>query len=106
MDAVKFIEEARRRYKVEGKAAGVLSIWFDPEIIVKEVEEWSAANPLKTRQTEILKMFPNADIDREGVLDICPRLVNLTYICPRSKGEGCLRKCPGCRKQYWSGEIE
>lgn len=51
MDAIKFIEEARRRYKVTGKAPGVLLNWLNPESIVKEVKEWSDSHPLKTRQS-------------------------------------------------------
>nr|DAF90289.1 MAG TPA: hypothetical protein [Podoviridae sp. cthau23] len=58
MATVKFIEEARRRYKVTCKAPGVLLNSLEPEYIVKEVEEWSAAHPAKTRQSEFLKQWP------------------------------------------------
>lgn len=107
MDAVKFIEEARRRYKVTGETPSVLLNWLDPEYIVKEVEEWSAAHPIKTRQTEALKMFPNIGIDEFGIIYTCPAFIDTKHICPRNgDGDGLLHECAACRKQYWCEEIK
>ena len=39
MDAVKFIEERRRMYKVTGKHSPTLAGWIPAEDVVKEVEE-------------------------------------------------------------------
>lgn len=52
MDAVKFIEERRRMYKVTGKHSPTLAEWVSAEDVVKEVEEWAAAHPTKTRQED------------------------------------------------------
>lgn len=50
MDAVKFIEEHRRMYKVTGKHLPTLAEGIPAEDVVKEVEEWAAAHPRKTRK--------------------------------------------------------
>lgn len=51
MDAVKFIEEHRRMYKVTGKHLPTLAGGIPAEDVVKEVEEWAAAHPRKTRKS-------------------------------------------------------
>ena len=64
MDAVKFIEERRRMYKVTGKHSPTLAGWIPAEDVVKEVEEWSAAHPRKTRQSVFLEQWPEAELDK------------------------------------------
>lgn len=54
MDAVKFIEEHRRMYKVTGKHLPTLAEGIPAEDVVKEVEEWAAAHPRKTRKSVFL----------------------------------------------------
>lgn len=76
MDAVKFIEEHRRMYKVTGKHLPTLAGGIPAEDVVKEVEEWSAAHPRKTRQSVFLEQWPNCMIDSNGVVGICPRNVD------------------------------
>lgn len=102
MDAVKFIEEARRRYKVTGKAPSVLLNWLEPEYIVKEVEEWSAAHPAKTRQSEFLKQWPDTYLDGNGAIAISPCTVSKVHqdmVCDQSD-------CAECRKDFWLQEIK
>ena len=41
------------------------------EDIVSSVEQWAKDHPLKTRQSEFLKMFPGASVS-DGTLDIQP----------------------------------
>lgn len=60
---------------------------------------WCKEHPVKTRQSEFLKMFPNAKIIN-GAVAICPK-----------KTEGyCLNKtkcnCDDCYKSYWLAEVE
>lgn len=38
------------------------------------VEQWSKDNPIKTRQSELLKMFPKVPM-KDDVIDICPATV-------------------------------
>lgn len=49
MDALKFIEERRRMCKTTKRYSPIMVEGISPKDIVKEVEEWSAAHPRKTR---------------------------------------------------------
>ena len=106
MDAVKFIEERRRMYKVTGKHSPTLAGWIPAEDVVKEVEEWSAAHPRKTRQSVFLERYPEASIGDDGVLRLCPFLIDASY---RNNDGGCKavqRQCSDCHKEFWGQEVE
>ena len=106
MDAVKFIEETRRMYKVTGKHLPTLAEGIPAEDVVKEVEEWSAAHPRKTRQSVFLEQYPEARIGNHGVLLVCPCPISASH---RNAGGGCAtigRRCDDCRKEYWMQEVE
>lgn len=65
------------------------------------VEKWSKDNPIKTRQSEFLKMFPNAP--KSGrVLDICPKDLNIDYMPPK-RCENI--SCSACKTDYWNEEV-
>lgn len=72
------------------------------EETISKVEQWAKDHPVKTRQREFLKMFPDAETDRSGILIFCPRKfdpVNINSVhCHR---HGCLE----CRKDYWLTEV-
>lgn len=106
MDAVRFIEERRRMYRVTGKRAPTLAEWIPAEDVVKEVEEWSAAHPHKTRQSVFLEQYPEASISEQGVLLVCPCPISASH---RNALGGCTaigRRCDDCRKEYWMQEVE
>lgn len=73
----------------------------NPEGVVAAVEQWAKDNPIKTRQSEFLKMFPNTKIDSEGILEISPCAVDSKYC----NDDDYLEKCGTCRKIYWSQEV-
>lgn len=102
MDAVKFIEEHRRMYKVTGKHLPTLAEGIPAEDVVKEVEEWAAAHPRKTRQSVLLEQWPNCMVDRDGTVGMCPRNVDKNYICDLNRYTG----CPDCRREFWMQEVE
>lgn len=58
MDAVKYLE-ARKRMSLSGDLSLVhlMEDVVDPEVLVKEVERWSASHPIETRQSVFLRMF-------------------------------------------------
>lgn len=106
MDAVKFIEEHRRMYKVTGKHLPTLAEGIPAEDVVKEVEEWSAAHPRKTRQDVFLEQWPETYIRGDGYLDVCPLEVSVAH---RDADGGCAiydRLCPDCRREFWMQEVE
>ncbi len=78
------------------------------EEAVAIVEQWAKDHPKKTRQSEFLKLFPDAPIF-DGVLEIEPcKLVGSklnTEEC-HSYDEFGLSGCYECRKKYWNEEIE
>lgn len=106
MDAVKFIEEHRRMYKVTGKHLPTLAEGIPAEDVVKEVEEWAAAHPRKTRQSVFLEHYPETSIGKNGVLLVCPCPISASH---RSADGGCATigiRCDDCRKEYWMQEVE
>ena len=57
--------------------------------------------PCKTRQKELLEQYPTADVDENGVLEVCPALLFASH---RGKKGGCStpnRSCDDCRKEFW-----
>lgn len=74
----------------------------DAEKVVRTIEQWAKEHPRKTRQGELLKMYPNAKLDSEGVLIIAPCTVDPEY-CTNSIYE---KGCWLCKKDYWFAEVE
>ena len=75
------------------------------EIILK----WCEEHPTKTRQEKFLEMFPNAEINKDGVIEIFPcniekgRYISDCHSCSREHG---FSGCGECRRKYWSEEVE
>lgn len=106
MDAVKFIEEHRRMYKVTGKHLPTLAEGIPAEDVVKEVEEWAAAHPRKTRQSVFLEQYPEARIGDDGVLHVGPCSISASH---RNVSGSCAtmrRECKDCRREFWMQEVE
>lgn len=106
MDAVKFIEEHRRMYKVAGKHLPTLAEGIPAEDVVKEVEEWAAAHPRKTRKSVFLEQYPEALVFDGGTLSACPVLFSFGY---RNAYGGCASpygSCADCRREFWMQEVE
>lgn len=118
MDTVKFIEERNRMCKSFDAgckgcpafnvceyelscAVGQLST-LEAAAQIAIVEEWSAAHPRKTRQSVFLEQYPNAVLDKDGVLRICPSFVggdvSEKYRCL------CSTDCGACRREFWMHE--
>lgn len=65
---------------------------------------WVKAHPVKTRQSEFLKQYPGAMIDKnDRILSIMPCLMEPEYEIYASVCDG---ECEKCRKEYWLEEIE
>ena len=75
----------------------------DIDNCIRIIEQWSKEHPVKTRQSEFLKMFPNASIGYNGTLVICPSQADTKAIvgCVRSE-----RNCDKCKRDFWLKEIE
>lgn len=119
MDAVEFFKTVNRLCKnqsgcekcpvyKEGICMVMRMIRLDDDLVksieetVSKVEQWAKGHPVKTRQSELLKLFPNTKIDR-GVIIFCPR-----NFFPEVEGEAYCEKhakCRECRKDYWLDEV-
>ena len=110
MDAVKFLKTLRRmcnggcRECEYGKRSGLdpCMIWqrVHPEEAVAIVEQWAAEHPAKTRQSEFLKHYPDAQID-SGCLNACPMDIF------GDMGINCNAQfCFECKKAFWLAEVE
>ena len=108
MDAVKFYSTFKRMCAETDCKDCLLdqkcrpSANVEPEEVVKLVEEWAKEHPVKTRQSELLKLFPNTKID-SGVIIFCPR----NFLPEVEKNEYCKgdKSCRECRKDYWLTEV-
>ena len=117
MDAVKFLKEAKRLCETQegycfecplkehgcilvdsGYVSNGKPIKF--EEAVSTVEKWAEEHPVKTRQSEFLKMFPNAKIDN-GCICICPKDADATL-----HEKLCVPFCKTCLREYWLAEVE
>lgn len=98
MDAVEFVKERNRmcstytpkrcegcpadNYGKEGTAC-IMVDKIDAERLVPIVEKWSAAHPRKTRQSVFLEQYPNARIDSQAVIYVCPADAYGDKVCPK-----------------------
>lgn len=94
-------------YKPNYGCCGYMS-WL-PDGVEKAItilQKWSNEHPKKTRQSEFLKMFPNAKYwyNEKGdkYIEFCPKLFDSTLKC-RKDGSG---GCSACIKEYWLAEME
>lgn len=123
MDAVKYLKESKRMCDTIGDCEkcpldGLVAVipcqlsnssleLADPETAVKIVKEWVKDNPKKTRQSEFLKMYPNAKLDESGVLILCPLHIDKEYRSSMAQALYCFKpSCSECCKSYWLEEIE
>lgn len=107
MDAVKFVEERRRMFAVTGENPkySLFNMNTCAEDVVKEVEEWSAAHPRKTRQDEFLKQWPGTRT-RYNMITIKPCELVAEF---REANGHCARdgiNCANCCKEFWMQEVE
>lgn len=111
MDAIEFIKQLRRMDEkgVPKNRFIYLRVGREtdsPEDVVAEVEEWVKMNPVKTRQSVFLKMFPNVSLDGNGIIDISPCRVDPKQYPFNGKACGSFSACSQCRREFWSQEVE
>lgn len=75
--------------------------------LIKIVEEWSAAHPRKTRQDVFLEQWPNAARYIDGVVNICPKLLDVNVSCTDEETEhtGLCKACDDCRREFWTKVV-
>ena len=106
MDAVEFIKQVRRMGKQKGEVICFKLEEKDTEI-VDQVEQWAKEHPVKTRQSEFLKMWPDAEIGDDGLPSIAPCQLNVELLQCESQKD-CEKRgvCGKCRCDFWLKEVE
>lgn len=77
-----------------------------PAEAVEIVERWVKAHPKKTRQSELLKLFPRVSMTADGVIAFCPDSMDSEFECPHKTRDNIDPICGECRKKYWLEEVE
>lgn len=116
MDVLKFIEERNRmcNYYGDGKALSecaecpapqrtCLSVRSVTAEYIAAVEHWSKEHPRKTRQSVFLEQYPEAQIDDNDVLSVCPAVISPSH---RKDGLNIHKKCTDCCREFWMQEAE
>lgn len=115
MDAMEFIRERNRMCKhigccaecpANGVICGTIGETNDAERLVQIVEAWAKEHPHKTRQDEFLEQYPEARVDKDGILSICPADIAKSL---RDEYGGCDNprdNCRKCRREFWGQEVE
>ena len=78
----------------------------DYEGMVEAAEQWAAEHPVKTRQSEFLKLFPGAEPTKDGVLAICPNAFSPVYKDERGLCKWHYAECDNCCRKFWLAEVE
>ena len=71
---------------------------LDKKTIKKEKE-------VKTRQNELLEMYPNADLYYDGVIDLKPCRMYTTMLHRGGKCEQ-YNDCNKCRHDFWMAQLK
>ena len=121
MDAVEYIKTIRRLCESQNGYSGcsgcpllneddycsIADARERAEDVVQIVEKWAKDNPIKTRQSEFLKKFPNADMQRISTLFPCvmDQTIRPTR-CVKYESFSSPKKCVECRNDYWYEEVD
>lgn len=114
MDAVEYVKQRNRMcdYYVScddcpaGQYQGCSSLNKISEL-VPIVEQWAKEHPVKTRQSEFLKQYPEAESFEDRYLNICPALISKEY--RDEETNECNQpefSCGKCKQDFWLKEIE
>lgn len=117
MDALEFLKERVRMcnsYNGCGECPLAESLCFisnttsDENLkkMIAAVEQWSKEHPRKTRQSVFLEQYPEAKIDVNGVVGLCPTYISAAH---RDSDRNCNhpeRLCKDCRREFWMQEVE
>ncbi len=115
MDTVEFLNEGTRMCN-SYKACDGCPMWetddccmvsMDLKQMISIVEQWAKEHPVKTRQSEFLKMWPDAEISDDRLLSIAPCQLDVKLIYGKSQKDCEDREvCDKCRHDFWLKEIE
>ena len=114
MDAVEYVKQRNRMCYYYPSCSvcpagglGECSKIHSIETMVPIVEQWAKEHPVKTRQSEFLKMWPDAKIGDDGLPNVAPCQLYVGLIHGESKKSCESRQvCDKYRRDFWLKEIE
>ena len=77
----------------------------DCENIIAAVEQWSKEHPRKTRQSVFLEQYPEAEIDANGVVGLCPMSISAAHRDSNGECNFPEKMCRDCRREFWMQEV-
>ena len=114
MDAVEYVKQRERMCEhyvhcgdcPVGDYQGCASLNEIPKM-VPIVEKWAKDHPVKTRQSEFLKQWPDAEIGDDGYPSVAPCQLYKDMGAKDENGVCCKNcGCGICRRDFWLKEIE
>lgn len=115
MDTVEFLNEGTRMCNNYEACVGCPMEQTDDCCMIKMnlkqmrsiVEQWVKEHPVKTRQSEFLKQWPDAEIGGDGLPYVAPCQLCSGLIHGEFQ-EDCENRgvCAECRHDFWLKEIE
>ncbi len=114
MDAVEYVKQRERMCDYYGNCGdcpasdykGCSSLNEIPNL-VPIVEKWAKEHPVKTRQSEFFKQWPDAEIGCDGLPTVAPCQLNIELLqCASQKDCEDRGVCGKCRCDFWLKEIE
>ena len=118
MEALEFLKERKRMCRSFGgsctgcpceKVRCVINAHVsddDYKRIVAAVEDWSAEHPRKTRQSVFLEQWPEAEIDVNGIVQLCPVPISAAHRDSNGKCKPPTTRCRAWRRECWMEEVE
>ena len=114
MDAVEYVKQRERMCNCYNNCDDCPLGWYEEcdslngvFQLVPIVEQWAKEHPVKTRQSEFLKMYPDTEMLESGCLNICPNLLSKEY--RSEEANECNQpnfNCGKCKRDFWLKEIE
>ena len=114
MDAVEYVKQRERMCEhyvhcgdcPVGDYQGCASLYAIPKM-VPIVEQWAKEHPVKTRQSEFLKQWSDAEISDDGLPSIAPCQLDVRWVQGESQKDCEDREvCGKCRCDFWLKEIK
>lgn len=88
-----------------GRGCHMNDLTNNAEECVAAVEKWAKEHPVRTRQSEFLRQWPDARL-YEGVLEVCPAKLSSLFRDENGRCSKTVSFCPDCRRDFWLAEIK
>ena len=114
MNAVEYVKQRKRMCDYYASCGDCPAVKYEEcsslhEIpnLVPIVEKWAKKHPVKTRQSEFLKQWPDAEIGYDGLPTVAPCQLNIELLqCESQKDCEDRGVCGKCRCDFWLKEIK